>query len=437
MPLHQTVSNASLCNFQLHSHALYSVLHSDRFTNWRKRFWKAEQEERERKRTTKDTVGEDSGVRAELLRISPEQEEHTNDPAGRSSQHWREHWRELQAGSFNALRAAKEVVAQAKAAGLTLEQGESASGYKGVYKTAAAATFTARAAPTQRARPVRLQLGIWQGRVYAAAHTRHACPAPGCFHVSKKRREFDQHLRSHTGEKPYFCPIPGCNFSSSLARGLKSHIKEHCDGDQPSVPTLTLPTSTGDTDQNEAGTFDPSNSLISSLLISESRLPTAAVVQLQSYARVTPILRKLKLHPGGQRRPSHPVVFLKLSVCSDSGLVRALAEVTLCKASTIVALVENDQPLQPKLKKFKADKPPRANKKEENDDEPTELLPWAVPDGLAVSAKPNEAAMVPRDPESKKLVGRSEAGAKWGPRRSYAVPLLMAQRAPLHASRRD
>tara|TARA_B100000795_G_C22392211_1_gene283820 strand:+ start:196 stop:468 length:273 start_codon:yes stop_codon:yes gene_type:complete len=90
--------------------------------------------------------------------------------------------------------------------------------------------------------------------------------------------------------------------------------------------------------------------------------------------------------------------------------------VTLCKASTIVALVENDQPLQPKLKKFKADKPPRANKKEENDDEPTELLPWAVPDGLAVSAKPNEAAMVPRDPESKKLVGRSEAGAKWGPR---------------------
>ena len=303
MPLHQTVSNASLCNFQLHSHALYSVLHSDRFTNWRKRFWKAEQEERERKCTTKDTVGEDSGVRAELLRISPEQEEHTNDPAGRSSQHWREHWRELQAGSFNALRAAKEVVAQAKAAGLTLEQGESASGYKGVYKTAAAATFTARAAPTQRARPVRLQLGIWQGRVCAAAHTRHACPAPGCSYVSGLRQaNLDRHLLGHTGEKPHLCPSPSCNFSCSLDWNLKSHIKGHHHGEQ--LPVLA---STGGTDQ-----------------------------------RVTPILRKLEL-ARRERQPSHPVVSLKLSVCSDSGLVCALAEATSRKATVRDANSKNEE----------------------------------------------------------------------------------------------
>ena len=38
---------------------------------------------------------------------------------------------------------------------------------------------------------------------------------------------------------------------------------------------------------------------------------------------------------------------------------------------------------------------------------PAWLLPWAVPDGFAVSAKPDEAQLEPRNPEGKKLVGRS------------------------------
>ena len=48
--------------------------------------------------------------------------------------------------------------------------------------------------------------------------------------------------------------------------------------------------------------------------------------------RVTPILRKLESARGGPR-PRHPIVSLKLSVSSDSGLVSALAEVTSCKAT--------------------------------------------------------------------------------------------------------
>ena len=113
-------------------------------------------------------------------------------------------------------------------------------------------------------RPVKLQLGIWQGRVCATACTRRACPAPGCSFVFESQSQLDRHLLCHTGERP---------------------------------------------------------------------LPTVAAVPLLSIARVTPILRKLKLQLGGRPRPRHPVVSLKLSVCSDSGLVCALAEVTSRKAT--------------------------------------------------------------------------------------------------------
>jgi len=85
------------------------------------------------------------------------------------------------------------------------------------------------------------------------------------------------------------------------------------------------------------------------------------------------------------------------------------------KANAIVALGEDGLPLPPKPKKEKAPPKPRAKKKdlsdeepeEEEDDEPIELLPWAVPDGFAVSTKPEEAQLEPRNPEGKKLVGRS------------------------------
>ena len=93
------------------------------------------------------------------------------------------------------------------------------------------------------------------------------------------------------------------------------------------------------------------------------------------------------------------------------------------KASAIVVLGEDGLPSPRKPKKVAVDKPkPCAKKKKESDDEPVKLLPWAVPNGLAVSVKPDKAAMVPCDPEGKKFVGRSEAGANCHPRRSFAVP---------------
>ena len=256
--------------------------------------------------------------------------------------------------SAGEVSTAEEVVTQATAEGLKLEPSTNSTGYRGVSKDgrfimpfiaalkvqgkrlhlgnfaiveeaalavarakaradapsdAATGAFTGRAAPTQskppsvavqteksrpvRLRPVRLQLGIWQGRVCAAAHTRHACPAPGCSYVAGHKQNLDRHILGHTGEKPYLCPSPSCNFSCSLDWNLKSHIKGHHQDEQ--LPAVLA--STGATDQ-----------------------------------RVTPIIRKLKLARGGPR-PRHPVVSLKLSVCSDSGLVCALAEVTPCKAT--------------------------------------------------------------------------------------------------------
>mmetsp|Transcript_80615 Transcript_80615/g.195442 ORF Transcript_80615/g.195442 Transcript_80615/m.195442 type:complete len:573 (+) Transcript_80615:120-1838(+) len=81
------------------------------------------------------------------------------------------------------------------------------------------------------------------------------------------------------------------------------------------------------------------------------------------------------------------------------------------------SLGEDGLPLPKALKPPKAAKVPRPKKKkdlsdeepddEDEDQEPVELLPWAVPDGFAVSTKPDEAQLEPRNPEGKKLVGRS------------------------------
>ena len=45
--------------------------------------------------------------------------------------------------------------------------------------------------------------------------------------------------------------------------------------------------------------------------------------------------------------------------------------------------------------------PPKKKQKQK------QLLPWALPEGFAVSAKPDTAMLEPNNPEGKKLVGRS------------------------------
>ena len=78
--------------------------------------------------------------------------------------------------------------------------------------------------------------------------------------------------------------------------------------------------------------------------------------------------------------------------------------------------VEDGLPLPKPPKAPKAPKPPKKKKKdlsdeepddEDEDNEPVELLPWAIPDGFTVSDKPDAAMLEPRNPEGKKLVGRS------------------------------
>ena len=105
--------------------------------------------------------------------------------------------------------------------------------------------------------------------------------------------------------------------------------------------------------------------------------------------------------------------------CASSGFDPATGEKLPgggTKRKKEVPLGEDGLPLPKPPKAPKAPKPPKKKKKdlsdeepdeEEEDNEPVELLPWAVPDGFAVSAKPDAAMLEPRNPEGKKLVGRS------------------------------
>ncbi|XP_077513080.1 uncharacterized protein LOC144124319 [Amblyomma americanum] len=55
----------------------------------------------------------------------------------------------------------------------------------------------------------------------------HICGYPGCGRRHTKRRHFEAHLRSHTGEKPYECSWTDCGSKFARSDALSRHYRTH------------------------------------------------------------------------------------------------------------------------------------------------------------------------------------------------------------------
>ncbi|TKY90164.1 hypothetical protein EX895_000162 [Sporisorium graminicola] len=57
----------------------------------------------------------------------------------------------------------------------------------------------------------------------------HPCPFEGCNKSYTKASKLAQHIRSHTGERPFVCDHPGCGASYMRNEHLKAHQRRHLD----------------------------------------------------------------------------------------------------------------------------------------------------------------------------------------------------------------
>ena len=200
--------------------------------------------------------------------------------------------------------AAEEAVTQATAEGLTLEQSKNAaSGYKGVYEVPGmlAASKKYEAKVTLSGTEVRLgNFATAEEAALAIARAKARTVAPDT--AAGEFSTAEEVLTQATAEGLKLEP----STNSSGYRGVSKDIRLI----MPFIAALKFQGK-----RLHLGNF---------AIVEEAAL---AVARAKACADVSDAAT-------GRPRPRHPVVSLKLSVCSDSGLVCALAEVlTSCKAT--------------------------------------------------------------------------------------------------------
>lgn len=55
----------------------------------------------------------------------------------------------------------------------------------------------------------------------------YSCTYANCQKSYKRAQHLEEHMKKHTGEKPYACNKPGCTWKISCSKDLKRHKQKH------------------------------------------------------------------------------------------------------------------------------------------------------------------------------------------------------------------
>lgn len=153
---------------------------------------------------------------------------------------------------------------------------------------------------------------------------RHACPYPNCGKAYSKMNKLKEHVRSHTGERPYVCREPGCGAAFIRLYGVRRHELTHVFGRRRAKRLPRIPTAAPATPSQTP--LEPSVSQSRPLRIEQPQ-PNAITDAVSS------ILASLGLRPGGNEVTSD------ITASSNSRALPAIAP----KTTTPVSL----RPLSP------------------------------------------------------------------------------------------